>query len=147
MIHMFDGSNLSTLNYDNILNNWTELPLQQAVVFGVSNTNYCNGEQARQYLIDNFGWNIIDAGLDCSTLGIDDIESYSVFIYPNPTKNILYLEGNLNPVNISIYDLLGKKVISTNNTNRIDVKSLTKGVYFISIIDGINSSTKKFIKE
>ena len=97
-------------------------------------------------IIDDFGWNINDAGLDC-TLGIDFITSSSVSIYPNPTKRILYIEKNQNPVNISIYNLLGKEVISSNSTNRIDVNSLSNGVYFITIIDGINSSTIKFIKE
>jgi hypothetical protein len=43
--------------------------------------------------------------------------------------------------------LLAKEVISSNNTKRIDVNSLSNGVYFININDAINSSAKKIIKE
>ena len=148
MRNMFDNSNFSTENYDAILNGWSALNLQSSVELGAVGINYCNGQQARQSIIDNFGWNIIDAGLASNcVLGIDDIDSSSVVIYPNPTKSILYIEANESPINISIYNLLGTEVISSNSTNRIDVNSLTKGVYFLHIIDGINSSTKKFIKE
>jgi hypothetical protein len=148
MRNIFDDSNLSTENYDAILNTWSTLNLQPSVELGAEGVNYCSGEQARQMIIDDFGWNIIDAGLaaDC-VLGIDDINSSSVVIYPNPTKSILYIQGNQNPLNISIYNLLGKEIISKNETNKIDTHSLSKGVYFINIIDGNNSSTKKFIKE
>jgi surface protein len=148
MRNIFDDSNLSTENYDAILNTWSTLSLQPSVELGAVGITYCNGEQAREMIIDDFGWNIIDAGLatDC-ILDIDDISSSSVFIHPNPTKNILYIEGNQNSVNISIYNLLGKEVVFSNSTNRIDVTSLPKGVYFITIIEGVNSSTEKFIKE
>jgi hypothetical protein len=59
----------------------------------------------------------------------------------------LYIEGNQNPVNISIYNMLGKEVISLNNPDKVDVSSLSNGVYFINLIDGNNSVTKKIIKD
>ena len=65
--------------------------------------------------------------------------------FPNPTKNYLYI-NNLNISNISIYGILGKELIKVSSKNRIDVSSLSKGVYFIKVSDGINTSTKKFIK-
>ena len=146
MRNMFDNTNLSTENYDALLIGWSALALQPSVELGAEGINYCNGEQARQLIIDNFGWNIIDAGLDCN-LGIENTDLTSVFIYPNPTKRILYIQGNQNPISISIYNLLGKEVISKNGTNKIDIHSLSKGVYFINVSDGVNLSTKKFIKE
>jgi surface protein len=147
MSQIFNNSNLSTENYDAILNGWSALNLQPSVELGAVGINYCDGAQARQMIIDNFGWTIDDAGLATGcALGIDDINLSSVFVYPNPAKSILYIEGNQNSVNSSIYNLLGKEVISSNSTNRIDVSSLPKGVYFITIIDANNSATKKFIK-
>jgi hypothetical protein len=67
-------------------------------------------------IIDDFGWEINDYGLapDC-ILGIDSITSLSVFIYPNPTKSTLYIEGSQNPVDTTIYNLLGKEVLSSNS--------------------------------
>ena len=73
-------------------------------------------------------------------------EINSISIYPNPTNNYLFIEGNINPVAISIYNLLGIEVISTKNTDKVDVSELSKGIYIIKISDGKNLTNKKFIK-
>jgi hypothetical protein len=67
-------------------------------------------------------------------------------MYPNPVKNILTIDG-LVVKDVVIYSVLGKAVLKTSNQKTIDVSSLSKGVYFIKVSDGINASTKKFIKE
>ena len=65
---MFDGSGISVSNYDRILDGWSNLPnLLNNVKLGAINTNYCNGEDARQELINAYGWEITDAGKDCSS--------------------------------------------------------------------------------
>lgn len=64
---LFDGSGMSTRNYDKILEVWSSLSnLQNNVILGAKDLNYCVGETARQLLIDNSGWIINDAGKDCS---------------------------------------------------------------------------------
>lgn len=67
-------------------------------------------------------------------------------LYPNPTNDYLYIEGNDNPLTISIYSVSGKKVNSAENTNKIDVKRLSNGIYIIRIKEGLKEITKKFIK-
>ncbi len=68
MESLFDGSGLSTTNYDKTINAWSTLPfLVNNVELGAANVNYCNSSTARQFLIDNYGWEIIDAGNDCSS--------------------------------------------------------------------------------
>ena len=67
-------------------------------------------------------------------------------IYPNPTKDFLSINSNQNPVNIAIYNVLGKKILSASTYNKIDVKSLPNGVYVIRIKDGLQEVRKKFIK-
>jgi surface protein len=61
MSEMFTSSSLSVENYDNILIGWSSLSLQNGVTFHTYK-NYCNGESARQIIINNYGWNIIDNG-------------------------------------------------------------------------------------
>jgi surface protein len=145
MSSMFDNSGLSVQNYDSILKEWARLDTQEGVYFGASGINFCNGESPRQSLIDLSDWIITDAGLDCSTLSIEN-NNLSFSIYPNPTNSYLFIESNQKTVVISIYNLLGTKVISTNNTNKIDVKQLPKGIYIISISNGLNKTNKKFLK-
>ncbi|MDB4108093.1 T9SS type A sorting domain-containing protein [Flavobacteriaceae bacterium] len=81
---------------------------------------------------------------DASSLSIIDF-SNSIIIYPNPVKNMLTID-RLVVKDVVIYSILGKAVLKMSNQNTIDVSSLSKGVYFIKVSDGINSSTKKFIK-
>ena len=76
----------------------------------------------------------------------DNTFELGVSIYPNPTDRYLFIEGNVNPLSISIYNLLGKKVLSAKNTNKVDVKELSSGVYMIKITDGVSQTNRKFIK-
>jgi hypothetical protein len=84
---------------------------------------------------------------ECEALSIgDNTLELDVFIYPNPTDDYLFIEGNKNPISISIYNLLGAEAIATSATDKINVSELSKGVYIIRISDGVNQTDKKFIK-
>ena len=80
----------------------------------------------------------------CPSLGLDEQNQLDISIYPNPTTDYLFID-NSTANNICVYSILGKELIK-ETSNRINVSSLSKGVYFIKVSDGINSSTKKFIK-
>ncbi len=66
MTNMFTDSNLSTTNYDSTLNGWNALNLKPNVTLGATGLNYCNGELARQNMIDNDGWTFTGDNLDCT---------------------------------------------------------------------------------
>jgi len=146
MSNMFDSSALSTDNYDNILIGWSQQTLQSDVQFGAANINYCNKAAARQSIIDTYGWIITDAGLNCTTAGLEDERLFATSIYPNPTNNTLFITGNETPTAVSIYNVLGKEVLSIKNTNNINVQALPGGVYVIRISDGVGQTNRKFIK-
>jgi len=63
MGRMFETTPLSTTNYDAMLVAWNNQNVQQNISFQAELGTYCNGADARQRLIDNFGWSFIDAGL------------------------------------------------------------------------------------
>lgn len=66
MSWMFYGVKLSIINYDNLLIGWSQLPLQQNVIFNGGNSQYSSGaaEIARNNLINSFNWTITDGGLE-----------------------------------------------------------------------------------
>ena len=114
---------------------------------GGGSTEYYNG------WFDNIGiWtrpltqNEVENIHSSSTLSLSHKNKLDISIYPNPTDNQLFVQGHKNSTSISVFNLLGKKVLSKSNVDKIDVSELSNGVYFIKISDGINSSTKKFIK-
>ena len=67
MSQMFNQSDLSTANYDRILNGWSQLTLQNNVAFGASGTDYCNGAAGHDILEMTYNWTISDAGLNCQS--------------------------------------------------------------------------------
>ena len=69
--------------------------------------------------------------------GINDIKNSNIKIYPNPTNDIINIEGlNKNENNtIQIFDVQGKLVITKtiNEKGTIDLSELNKGIYVIKI--------------
>jgi surface protein len=82
----------------------------------------------------------------CPALGVDDQYLITIAIYPNPTDNTLFITGNETPIAMTIYNVLGKEVLSINNTNSINVEALPSGVYVIRISDSVRQTNRKFIK-
>jgi len=82
----------------------------------------------------------------CPTASIEDQTQLDISIYPNPTDNTLFITGNETPIAVSIYNVLGKEVLSIKKTNNINVQALPSGVYVIRISDGVGQTNRKFIK-
>ncbi|MBA3899889.1 MAG: T9SS type A sorting domain-containing protein, partial [Bacteroidetes bacterium] len=93
------------------------------------------------------------------TLSINRYSEKNFVIYPNPSRDYLYISG-LNDSSLSksfaqVYDFNGNKImeerfISTGKKNSINISELPKGLYFLRIISEENSKSNinnfKFIK-
>ena len=55
-------------------------------------------------------------------------------VYPNPTNGMVNIEG-VEVAQVQVYNILGQTVRTYNNTNRINVGDLPKGVYLLRITD------------
>ncbi len=73
--------------------------------------------------------------------GNEELIESSFEMYPNPSKSLVNFSKIMS---ISVYDLTGKKVISKENVNSIDITELVSGIYFIQSEEGY---TQKLIKE
>lgn len=62
---MFENAGLSTANYDALLIGWQAQSLQSYVTFVAGNSTYCDGEAARQAMINTDNWIITDGGKFC----------------------------------------------------------------------------------
>ncbi|HHH52304.1 MAG TPA: T9SS type A sorting domain-containing protein [Bacteroidetes bacterium] len=88
----------------------------------------------------------------CGSTGIFDIpETPSFEVYPNPVKDIIYLQNTDKISLIKIIDLQGKTLKSIENNSHLykcDVSDLINGVYFISGFDknGKLIAKGKFVK-
>jgi surface protein len=82
----------------------------------------------------------------CSSFGLDDQNQLDISIYPNPVIDKLFIQGLSNPTKISVYDILGKLVLSKTTSSEINVDNLQSGIYIIKIVDEQKEIIRKFIK-
>ncbi len=79
---------------------------------------------------------------------INELENMSsVSIYPNPAGKVLFVEGNDNEIEYQISDITGKLQLTGKTQNSVPIENLSKGVYFLKIIDGRKETNLKFIKD
>lgn len=80
------------------------------------------------------------------------ITNTTISIYPNPTKNLITIEGvdKLEITEIKIFDLFGKCILSSNEKSEkttIDLSSLPIGTYILEITMNQKIIRQKIIKE
>jgi hypothetical protein len=76
------------------------------------------------------------------------LDSEKIKIHPNPASDIIFVDGLSENARVSIFTIDGKKLFMTNqNTNPIDIRSLSKGMYFIKFETVNGNIIKKFVKE
>jgi uncharacterized repeat protein (TIGR02543 family) len=83
-----------------------------------------------------------------SSTGINNIQPQNkISIFPNPTKDEIFIQSEKPIAKVEILNIAGQVVISTKSTTFVNVSHLPKGIYFARIfIDG-QIVTKKIIKE
>jgi len=86
-------------------------------------------------------------------LSIRDKETSLISIFPNPVKNELFITGKSELIDFTtyIFNIDGKLILEVENaelqTNSINVRKLTNGIYFLYIQDNQGQTEiKKFIK-
>ena len=76
-----------------------------------------------------------------TALSITDYSS-TLTIYPNPTKSILIIEGNIE-YDIEVYDLLGNKALETQG-NSVNIEHLSTATYIVKVTDKSNKKERTY---
>ena len=165
MENMLNNSGLSVENYDKTLIGWNSQSVQSNVNLYANGLQYCSGdgEDARQSLIDNYMWSIVDAGLagDCipTDLEINDDLPTDFSLkqnYPNPfnpATQISYSVPNAADVEIAVFNMLGKRVATLVNgrmqagsyVTTFDASGLSSGFYIYRMRSGEFTDSKKLM--
>ena len=85
-----------------------------------------------------------------TNLGVEDLSVSEFSIYPNPTSDVLNIEGSSQIERVIIYDLLGRNVMEVSpmvEKTEIEINSLNAGVYLVSIISQGKRTVRKIVKE
>lgn len=84
---------------------------------------------------------------NCTILGLDEEQISELFLYPNPTKDLISVKANQKIDRIVIYNAIGAKVMNLYNSNNIDLTTLNSGIYYARIYCANRIETKKIIKQ
>ena len=83
-----------------------------------------------------------------ATLTIEDLSptASSIFVYPNPTANRIYIQAD-SIKKAELFDLMGRKVLETNQ-NQLDLGNLNNGSFILQVItENNNTQSFKIIKK
>jgi hypothetical protein len=65
---------------------------------------------------------------------------------PNPANTFIQVKGASNsPMSLQIFDILGKQVLTLENANRVNIQSLTSGMYIVKAVQNGAITTTKLI--
>lgn len=82
---------------------------------------------------------------DMPSLAVSEIQKNGVTVYPNPTTDYLYWNGE--PATVKVYDLTGKCVKSVADADSVSLADLTAGTYIVTVATDNEVSTVRVIKQ
>ncbi|GEQ84568.1 T9SS C-terminal target domain-containing protein [Patiriisocius marinistellae] len=132
------GNDINDLGIEGAWNNGVAALLPNTMVQLVIEARMNAGAEA--FFFDNI---VFDG-----TLGINNVAADTFSIFPNPaTSGVLNITSkNTGVLNVAIFDVLGKKVLNGNVTNKtMNISSLNSGVYIVKITQDNVTATKKLI--
>ncbi|QIY90611.1 T9SS type A sorting domain-containing protein [Chryseobacterium gallinarum] len=81
-----------------------------------------------------------------STLGTSSVSKKTVGIYPNPATDYIHINTQESMKEVNIYSSSGQKVM-TSEISRINIQSLSPGIYFVEIKTSGQSVIRKIVKK
>jgi hypothetical protein len=102
------------------------------------------------FAVVNLGQNGLSLPATETVLSVGTFESLGFKMYPNPAENKLYIKATTNSYKIEIFNEMGQLVLMKNaNTNetKLNLSSLSKGIYILKTVGNNGVGTQKFIKE
>jgi hypothetical protein len=100
---------------------------------------------------DMFWLDIDDIQISAQPVGIDEVHSSNISVYPNPASSMVTVsaEGIEGNVTVTIVDVNGREMMQQqgNGTFRFDVSTLAQGAYFVRMTgENVNSVSKLVVE-
>ncbi len=94
------------------------------------------------------GESVTQIQIENDATAINDVAYRPVTLYPNPTKDRVYIEGSDSFQQVKLYDLVGKLRLATDvNQNTFDIQGLSKGVYLVELSNSTQKAISRIILE
>lgn len=114
------------------------------------------GTQVVYYRLHQFDYNGVSdySKVRAVSFGTDYLDGQSIAIYPNPFTSDVYIdlrtiskgEVTIQVSNISGQQLIERSISEPQQVEKVDLSSLTKGMYFVNVTSDIGTTIVKVIK-
>ena len=97
---------------------------------------------------DPVSFKAVTASAADATLTVEDITptTSSIYVYPNPTANRIYIKAD-NIIKAELFDLMGRKVLETNQ-DQLDLGNLNNGSFILQVTtEKISTQSFKIIRQ
>ena len=96
---------------------------------------------------DPVSFKAVTASAADATLTIEDLSptASSIYVYPNPTANRIYIQAD-NIKKAELFDLMGRKVMETSQ-DQLDLRNLNNGSFILKVITNNKSKSFKILKK
>lgn len=83
------------------------------------------------------------------SMSVSDVSNSELKIYPNPVKDLIYLDAKEKISEIRLYDLAGKYFgeLKLSNQNSADLSSIVSGIYLLKVKTETGIYNLKFVKK
>ncbi len=113
---------------------------QYATIYFSNPTNNDAPHMGARVLIDDISIQYAPTSVQLQT------KSNMIHLFPNPVSDILFITTTQNSTpSYEVYNVIGQKQYVPINNNKIDVKNISRGIYFLK--ENSNNETLKFVKE
>ena len=73
-------------------------------------------------------------------------EMTNLSVYPNPFKDVITIQSEVDDLRYKMFDVLGKQIDITVNSKTIHTELLEPGIYFLTIVNENLTETFRLIK-
>ena len=79
------------------------------------------------------------------SLSAESFNKENFKVFPNPVSDVINLVSSVWIEKIELFDILGKKVLSSSNTKQLNVEHLKSGIYVLKVFSDNRSDSKKIV--
>jgi hypothetical protein len=84
---------------------------------------------------------------DLGVTSVSSNQNPSIRVYPNPAKDVLFIEGIVSKTFVNVYNVNGVRLLSNVLSSPvINIGNLENGLYFLKITDRKGVTIRKFLK-
>lgn len=78
-------------------------------------------------------------------LGIDDFQDENFKIFPNPASDVINITASVAIDKIEMFNILGKKVLTTFGTKQLNVENFNSGIYVLKVYSDNQNVSKRIV--